>query len=184
MLDREHGGETERDPERERGAADHEVGRRSRREPQRSDPPRRAEVEADDAIEEHGCEQAADRAQRHRPYQRAEHRRQDAVVERGMPAVPLHVEEHDAVALDEIGAEDLGGEIRAAPAEDEDRHRECRGRGRRDARRQPTATRGCGGDRGGRPFGDGRRASHLRPDDRFPSDETHHARHRVAAAVS
>ena len=41
-----------------------------------------------------------------------------------MPAEPLAVPQHEAVVAEELGAEDLRGEVGAAPAERDREHRE------------------------------------------------------------
>ena len=128
VLERDHGAERERHPERERQATDEQVGDGAGGEPHRAAPRRlRAEVAAGDPFEQDGRGHGGERADDAHAQQRAERREQHGVRGHVVAAVPGEVEDRPAFALEELGAVDLRGEVGRRRAEREPRERE-RGR--------------------------------------------------------
>ncbi len=66
---------------------------------------------ADEAIEEVGGGDDRERPDQLRPEQRRQRREEEAVGERVVAAVPAAVPDRQAGVLEELGAEDLGGEV-------------------------------------------------------------------------
>ena len=159
-LRRDERAEADGEPEGERQPADRDVGDRAGGEPQR----RRHAAAAEPARDQDVGEQRADApalsdGDRPDPERRAEHREQGAVAERVVTAEPLVVPDLEAVALDEGDAEEVGREVRAAPAQG-DGHERQRRRRRRRAR---AATRHAGGAPGARRRRGGQRRRSRRP---------------------
>ena len=123
-----------RDAEREGqlpvGEQGDDPGREPERRPARLGPP----VVADQAVEEVGGGDHRQHPDHLRPDQRRRGREQQAVVERVVAAVPAAVPDRETGVLEELGVEDLGGEV--ADLRVPDQHQGRQRRAQRD-RGQP-----------------------------------------------
>ena len=139
-LQREHRRERERDAHRERQPADQQVGGGAGGEHERAPAGPLAEVPARDPLEQHGRRDGGEDPDDPHAQQRAEWREEDRVRGRVVAAVPVGVEQREALAVEQTGAVDLSGEIRRRRGEREPGERERRGeQPGRDARRAPGA---------------------------------------------
>ena len=127
VLERVDRGQREHDAERVRRAAHDEIDHGAEREPEASEPRDGTEREVQDSFEdERGCD-TADRAERERAERCADRGRDDAVVQHRVAAEPLAVPQDESVPAEEFGAEDLRGEVGAAPTQRDREEREHSG---------------------------------------------------------
>jgi hypothetical protein len=115
-------GEGEGDAEGEGELAVGEQGDDASGKPERRPARRLPPAVADEAVEEVGGGDDGDRPDQLRSEQRGERREEEAVGERVVAAVPAAIPDRQAGMLEELGAEDLGGEV--AHLRVPDQHRE------------------------------------------------------------
>ena len=139
------GGEAEGDAEGEGELAVGEQGDHAGGEPEGRPARGLAPVVADEAVEEVGRGDHRQHPHQLRAEQRGERREEDAVGEGVVAAVPAAVPDREAGALEQLGAEDLGGEVADLRVPGE--HRSGQRGAERDGR-EPIGSEGLGLDHG------------------------------------
>ncbi len=133
VLGGEQRTQTDGHPESERQPTDGDVGDRADCEPQRSGPTRMADRLADDQVGKQRGQRRADDSHGPDPDGCAEHGEEHAIADRVMAGEPEVVPHPEPIALDEADAEELCGQVGAAPTQHD--RQQCKTAGQRERHR-------------------------------------------------